>query len=89
MSTINQAKIRESPPAKDRRRNDWATLPTNSLFVLKVPLNHNQSISQLVLYVISDAADGITGPAAAHAEAPPVVAASRNYAATTATSSDT
>jgi len=28
MSTIDQAKIRESPPAKGRRPNNWATLPT-------------------------------------------------------------
>jgi len=27
MSTIDQAHIRESPPAKDRRPNHWATTP--------------------------------------------------------------
>jgi len=29
MSTIDQAQIRESPPAKDRRPKHWATSPTS------------------------------------------------------------
>jgi len=28
MSTIDQAHIRESPPARDRRPNHWATPPS-------------------------------------------------------------
>jgi len=30
MSTIDQLQVRESPPAKDRRPNHWATPPVNS-----------------------------------------------------------
>jgi len=30
MSTIDQAQIRASPPAEDRRPNHWATPPTNN-----------------------------------------------------------
>jgi len=45
MSTIDQAKVRESPPAKDRRPNHWATVPT-----IVCSTKHRKCIHVIVLH---------------------------------------